>query len=121
MLYVVTLYSVPPFAADSFVRSIRQGGELYALAHCLAPELIGTDILEHEASTASPSLSSVLFLCLDFWISPEAYRRACSSLAVQHLHLARRRMVSSSFELGAFFFPAPTEIKSTSEPPAVRG
>ena len=48
MLYVVTLYSVPAFASDSFVCSIRQGGELYALAHCLAPELIGTDILEQS-------------------------------------------------------------------------
>ena len=121
MLYVVTLYSVQSFAADAFVRSIRQGGELYALAHCLAPELICTDILEHQESTASPSLSSVLFLCLDFWISPEAYRRACSSLVVQHLLMARRRTVSSSFELGAFAFPAPTKIKSTYEPPAAWG
>ena len=121
MLYVVTLYSVPAFAADSFVSSIRQGGELYALAHCLAPELIGTDILEHQASTASPSLSSALFLCLDFWISPEAYRRACSSLAVQHLLLARRRMASSAFELGAFAFSGPMEIKCTYEPPAAWG
>ena len=121
MLYHVTLYSVQSFAAESFVRSVRQGGELYALAHCLAPQLIGTDILKHRASTDSPPPSSALFLCLDFWISPEVYRRACSSLAGQRLLLARRRMVSSSFELGAFFFPAPTEIKSTSEPPAVWG
>ena len=121
MLYVVTLYSVPDFVADSFVRSIRQGGELYALAHCPAPELIGTDILEHQESTASPSLSSVLFLCLDFWISPQAYRRACSSLAVQHLLLARRRMANSAFELGAFAFPALSEIKSTPEQPSAWG
>ena len=70
VLYVITLYSLPAFASEPFLRSIRQGGELYALAHRLAPELIGTDILEHQASTASPSFSSALFLCLIFWISP---------------------------------------------------
>jgi hypothetical protein len=121
MLYVVTLYSVQSFAAESFVRSLRRGGELYSFAHCLAPELIATDILQHQASTATPSLSSTLFICLDFWISPGAYRRACSSLAVQHLLLARRRMANSAFELGAFAFPAFSEIKSTSEQPSAWG
>ncbi len=123
MLHVITLYSVAAEAADPFVRSIRWGGEWHTLARSLAPALSATDLLERQSSPMPPFLSrsSVLFVCLDFWSSAEAYRRACRQPALQALLLARRRMASSAFELGEFCFPAPIEIESLVPPAAARG
>jgi hypothetical protein len=108
MIYVITLYSVRAEGVGPFVRSIGRDGEWYSLSRALAPTtLIATDLLQHEPSAVAPFLSgsSVLFVCIDFWISREAYRRACQSPACQSLFLARREMTASAFEFGAFSFP----------------
>ena len=114
MLHVITLYAVAAEADDPFVRSIRRGGEWHTLALSLAPALIATDLLERHASPAPPFLSnsSVLFVCLDFWHSHDAYCRVRQSPACQALLLGRRRMAISAFELGTFFFPSPISAES---------
>jgi hypothetical protein len=118
MLHVMTLYSVTAEAVGPFIRSIRRGGEWHTLARDLAPALIATDLLERQSSPAPPFHlnSTVLFLCIDFWTSPVAYRRDCHQPACQTLLLARRRMASCAFELGAFCFPAPMERESLAPP-----
>ncbi len=118
MLHVMTLYSVPAEAVGPFVRSIRMGGEWHTLARNLAPALVATDLLEQQSSPMPPFLSrsSILFVCLDFWSSSEAYRRACQQPACQALLLARRRMATSAFELGAFAFPT-AQGRETLTPP----
>ena len=103
MLHVVTLFSVSAKAEDAFVRSLRMGGDFHTLARRLIPEFIAADLLRHHHGP--------LFLCLDFWTTPEAYRRACLSPAIQNLFLLRRQMADSSFELSAFSFPAVKEIQ----------
>jgi hypothetical protein len=114
MLHVITLYAVAAESAGAFARTIRKGGQWHTLSRDLAPALIATDLLEHEASPAPPFLSSssVLFVCLDFWTCPEAYRRACQNPACRALLVARRQMASSAFELGAFSFPAEVDLES---------
>jgi hypothetical protein len=116
----MTLYSVPAEAAAPFVRSIRMDGEWHILARNLAPALIATDLLEQQSSPMPPFLSrsSILFVCLDFWSSPEAYRRACRQPACQALLDARRRMATSAFELGAFAFPAAQNTETLASPVA---
>jgi hypothetical protein len=120
MLHVMTLYSVPAEAVSPFVRSIRMGGEWHTLARNLAPALIATDLLEQQSSPMPPFLcrSLVLFVCLDFWSSVEAYRRACQQPACQALLDARRGMASSAFELGAFAFPAAQDRETLAPPVA---
>lgn len=112
MLHVITLYSVPTGTADAFVRSVR--GQWHTLARSLAPALVATELLQHELSPAPPffSNSSALFACLDFWTSPDAYRRACLNPPCRALFLARRQMASSAFELGAFAFPGTVDSES---------
>lgn len=99
MLYVVTLYSVSVEAAHAFETSVRRGGEWQTLARRFAPELIATDVLLRRPDSPIP-----LFLCLDFWSSPEAYLRSCRSPLHQALLAARRQLADSAFELGAFTF-----------------
>ena len=108
MLHVITLYAVEPEAASAFVRSVRFGGEWRALARDLAPSLIATDLLERQFTPSPPFFSntSILFVCLDYWSSLVAYRRASENPSYQALLLARRRMASSAFVLGEFSFPA---------------
>jgi len=81
MLHVMTLYFVAPEAAGPFVRSIRRGGEWHGLARSITPALVATDLLERQPFPTPPFLSrsSILFVCLDFWSSPEASCRACQS------------------------------------------
>jgi hypothetical protein len=107
MIYVITLYSVRAEAVAPFVRSIGRGGEWYTLSRALAPALLATDLLQHEPSAAAPFLSgsSVLFVCLDFWISHSVYQRACQSPDCQRLFLDRRLLADCAFEFGAFSFP----------------
>jgi hypothetical protein len=107
MIHVITLYSVRPDAVGSFVRSIGRDGECFALSRVVGPALLASDLLQHEPSAAAPflSASSVLFVCIDFWISREAYQRACLNPAFQSLILARRQMAASVFEFGAFSVP----------------
>lgn len=121
MIYVITLYSVRAEAVGPFVRSIGRGGEWYTLSRALAPALIATDLLQHEQSAAAPflSASSVLFVCLDFWISPEFYQRVCQSPAWQALLLARRQMADSAFEFGAFSFPKRVDAEILGMPEVV--
>ncbi|MGA2351343.1 MAG: hypothetical protein ABSF70_12990 [Terracidiphilus sp.] len=113
MLHVISLYSVAASSAAPFVHSIRTG-EWHTLARRVAPALVATDLLERQLSPMPPFLSrsSTLFICLDFWSSPEAYRRASQQPACQALLVARRQMASSTFELGEFCFPAPIELES---------
>jgi len=64
------------------------------------------------------SRTSILFVCLDFWVSPEAYRRAFQRPAIQALLDARRQMASCAFELGAFGFPAAMDTETLAPPAA---
>lgn len=120
MLHVITLYSIAPEAVGAFVCSIRRGGQWQALARSLAPDLIATDLLEHQTSAMPPfvSTSSTLFVCIDFWASAEAYRRSCRQPGFQALLLARRRMAGSAFELGAFSSPGPEGAETQASPAA---
>ena len=122
MIYVITFYSVRAEAVGPFVRSIGWGGEWYTLSRAVAPALIATDLLQHEPSTASPfrSSSSVLFVCLDFWISHEAYKRACQSPACQSLFLARRSMAASALDFGGFHFPKQVDAEILGTPSLVQ-
>jgi len=114
MLHVITLYSVAAEAAGPFASSIRRGGEWHTLASRLAPALIATDLLERHQSQAPPFLSSslILFVWMDFWISPEAYRHACLQPGCQALFESRQRMAKCAFELGAFSFPVATDVET---------
>src|ERR1700761_3786292 len=101
MLNVITLYQISAAAVPHFVSSLGRGGEWNMLVRRGVPSLIATDVPEPQASSSVPG-PSVLFACLDFWISAEAYHQACQNPAYQALILARRQMAESSFELGAF-------------------
>lgn len=105
MLHVLTLLAVQSDTAETFVRFIR--GDWHTLSRRVAPELIGTDLLEHQAGPGHTLLSpsARLFIALDFWTTPEAYRLACRSTECQALLLERRMWATSSFEFGAFAFP----------------
>jgi hypothetical protein len=107
MIHVVTLYSVRVEAVGRFVGSIGWGGEWCTLSRAVAPALIASDLLQHEPSANASflSASTVLFVCLDFWISLEAYQRGRQSPDCQRLFVARRQMAASAFEFGAFCFP----------------
>jgi hypothetical protein len=122
LIHIITLYSVRVEVVDPFVHSIGRGGEWYMLSRAVAPALISTDLLQHEPSAAVPflSASSVQFVCLDFWISPESYQRACQSPACQALLLARRQMADSAFEFGAFSFPKRVDAEIVGVPAVVR-
>jgi len=122
MIDVITLYSVRAEVVGPFVRSLGWGGDWYTLARALAPEMIASDLLQHETTGVAPLLSSssVLFLCLDFWTSREAYQRACQSPACQALLLARRQMADCAFEFGAFSFPKQADTEILAMPAVVR-
>ncbi len=62
------LYSVRAEAVDAFVRSIREGGDWQRVARRVTPDLVASDLLEHQSSP------SPVFLCIDFWVSPERYQ-----------------------------------------------
>ena len=100
MLHVITLFTVPE-DEDAFVQAMSANGYLHTLARRIAPDLVATDLLRHKLSS--------LYLCHDFWATPEAYSRGLHSPNVQSLFFARRQMASSCFELGAFQFPAFTD------------
>jgi hypothetical protein len=117
--YVITIYGVRPERAGLFVRSMSRDGEWYSLSRALAPTtLIATDTLRHEPSAAAPFLlgSSVLFVCIDFWISRAAYQQACQSPDCQSLFIERRRMAESAFEFGAFSFPGRVDAETVDMP-----
>ena len=99
MLHVITLFTVPDHEG-AFVRSLCMNGDWQTLARRVAPDLVATDLLRHQLSS--------LYVCHDFWNTPEAYFRGLHSPIVQSLFLARRQMASACFELGAFQFPALT-------------
>lgn len=119
MIHVITLYSVRTEAVSAFVRSVGRGGEWCTLSRAAAPAaLIGTDLLQHGLSAAAPflSASSVSFVCIDFWISRDAYQRACQNPAFQRLLLACRQMAASIFEFGAFSFPKRVDAEISGMP-----
>ncbi len=98
MFHYVTFFTVSPEAEAAFVRRLGTGSPWQAHARRIAPALVGADLMHHQ--------SRPLYLCHDFWITPEAYSEACKSEMVRELLDARKRMVDDSFELGAFPFPA---------------
>jgi hypothetical protein len=97
MLHVITLFTVPD-DEEKFVRSLCKNGDWHILARRIAPELVATDLLRHRLSP--------LYICHDFWTTPEGYFLGLRSHALQNLFLARRQMAATCFELGAFEFPA---------------
>jgi hypothetical protein len=78
--------------------------------------------LEHNASSTPHFLRncSRLYLALDFWTSSEVHLRGCLSAECQSLLLARRQMAATSFELGAFAFPAHKDLRILLEQTATR-
>ena len=119
MLHVLTLFSVPEESAAFFTQSIRRGGDWHTHACQFSPDWIATDLLEHLESSR-PFLvksSSRLYLTIDFWSSHEAYLRAERSPEFHALLLARRRMATSAFELGAFDLPTVIQSREFSERP----
>jgi hypothetical protein len=102
-IHVATLYSVQPEAADAFVRSIRAGGDWQRVARRVTPDLVASDLLEHQSSP------SPVFLCIDFWVSWEKYLRARESVVYEPLLQLRHDMAAATIELGVFAFPAPAE------------
>jgi hypothetical protein len=115
MLHVITLFSVSADAAGPFAHSIQRG-EWHTLSRSFAPSLIATDLLELQPPPEPQFRSPVLFLCIYFWSSPAAYRRACQQPASQALLLARRQMAGCAVELGEFCFPKPLEIEDLVAP-----
>jgi hypothetical protein len=99
-LHVATLYSVQPEAADAFVRSIRTGGDWQRIARRVAPDLVASDLLQHQSSP------SPVFLCIDFWVSREKYLRVRESPVYEPLLQLRNDMAAATIELGVFAFPA---------------
>jgi hypothetical protein len=104
VLHVLTLFAVQADTVSPFVRYIR--GDWHNLSRRVAPALIATDLLEQHPATGHSLLSpsARLFIALDFWATPEAYRRACRSPECQDLLLERRMLANSCFEFGAFEF-----------------
>jgi hypothetical protein len=100
-VHVATLYSVQPEAADAFVRSIRVGGGWHRVSRRVAPDLVGSELLLHQASP------SPVFLCVDFWVSRERYLRTRNSEVYEPLFQLRHDMAAATIELGVFAFPAP--------------
>lgn len=101
MLHVITLFTVPD-GEERFVRSLQINGDWHAVARRIAPELVATDLLRHQISP--------LYICHDFWTTPEAYFLSLHSSSVHGLLLARRQMASACLELGAFEFPTLTDL-----------
>ena len=106
MLHVATLFFIRPNAEHEFVRVIR--GDWQMLARRVAPDLVGTDLLRRQQDAPV-----TLYLCLDFWTSAEAYRRASYSASVRNLLAARRSLAGSYFRLGEFAFPTPSDSMPT--------
>jgi hypothetical protein len=104
-IHFATLYSVQPEAADAFVRSIRAGGDWQRLARRVAPDLVASDLLQHQSSP------SPVFLCIDFWVSREKYLRVRESPVYEPLFSMRQQMAAATIELGVFAFPVPAETK----------
>ncbi len=102
-IHVATLYSVQPEAADAFVGSIRAGGDWQRIARRVTPDLVASDLLEHQSSP------SPVFLCIDFWVSREKYLRARHSPVYEPLLQLRHDMAAATIELGVFAFPASAE------------
>ena len=102
-IHVATLYSVQAEAADAFVRSVRVGGDWQRVARRVAPDLVASDLLQHQ-STPSP-----VFLCIDFWVSRERYLRVRESPVYEPLFSMRNQMAVAAIELGVFAFSSPAE------------
>jgi hypothetical protein len=102
-IHVATLNSVQPEAAAAFVRSIRAGGDWQRVARRVAPDLVASDLLEHQSSP------SPVFLCIDFWVSLEKYLRVRESPVYEPPLQLRHDMVAATIELGTFAFPALAE------------
>lgn len=103
IIHVATLYSVDPEAADAFVRSIRAGGDWQRVARRVAPDLVASDLLEHQSSPTP------VFLCIDFWVSREKYLRFRESGVYEPLFHLRHDLAAATIELGVFAFPASEE------------
>jgi hypothetical protein len=99
-VHVVTLYSVHAEAADNFVLSIRSGGDWHRIARRVAPDLVASDLLQHQSSPTP------VFLCIDFWVSREMYLRVRESAVYESLFNLRNQLAQSSIQLGEFAFPA---------------
>ena len=102
-IHVATLYSVQPEAADAFVRAIRIGGDWQRVARRVAPDLVASDLLQHQSSP------SPVYLCIDFWVSRERYLRARHSPVYEPLFQLRHDMAAATVELGVFAFPVSAE------------
>ncbi len=74
MLHVITLFTVPDHE-DAFVRSLRMNSDWQTLARLMAPDLIAADLLGHQLSP--------LYVCHDFWTTPEAHFRGLHSPTVE--------------------------------------
>jgi hypothetical protein len=98
-IHFATLYKVQAEATDAFVRSIRAGGDWHRVARSVAPDLVSSDLLQHQSS------SSPVFLCIDFWVSREKYQLVRESAVYQPLFQLRHDMAATTIELGAFEFP----------------
>ena len=102
-VHVATLYSVHAEAADTFVRSIRNDGDWHRVARRVAPDLVASDLLQHQSSPTP------VFLCIDFWASQEKYLRVRESAAYEPLFRLRDQLAQASIRLGEFAFPARDE------------
>jgi len=112
MLLVVSLFTVKNRETrEFFVRSLRRGGSWQSAAHSVAPQLLNFEVLEHQNDGADAP-----YLCLELWMSAEAYYCACQSPEIQSLFLARRQLADSSFELGAFAYSANPDAGDTTLP-----
>lgn len=105
-VHVATLYSVHAEAADTFVRSIRNGGDWHRVARRVAPDLVASDLLQHQSSPTP------VFLCIDFWVSREKYLRVRDSAVYESLFSLRNQLAQASIQLGEFAFPARDESET---------
>ena len=102
-VHVATLYSVQAGAADAFVRSVRGGGDWHRVARRVAPDLIASDLLQHQSSP------SPVFLCIDFWASRERFQQVRESPVYEPLFRMRNQMTVAAIELGVFAFAPSAE------------
>ena len=112
MLLVVSLFTVKNRETrEFFVRSLRRGGSWQSTALRVAPQMLNFELFEHLDDGADAP-----YLCLELWMSVEAYYSACQSPEIQSLFLARRQLADSSFELGAFAYSVNPDTGDTTPP-----
>jgi hypothetical protein len=102
MIHSATVFLVADDVLSAFIESNRTRGLFRQLAK-LQPALVATDLLQNATRHN-------LLLTIDYFISPQAYRRCLCSPAYETFLRFRRNMAVVAIQLGAFSFPPHPEV-----------